>query len=160
MLTESFFVRRVNKTQDPESGEVKPESDNDGEVGIVRTIQFVSIPDANSPIGQRAATILGVCWEQSNYPAICWEDPEDLEHLDDTLDTIIDRLKEQDDERGESFLDKCLDKVFALYGADAVIEAIKERLGSDDDEDNAPDEDEDNAPDEKEEDDATQSLAS
>lgn len=139
MLTESFFVRRVKKSVDPETNEPVIEPVEDGEVGIVRTIQFVSIPDASSPIGQKAATIMGVCWENSNYPAICWEDPEDLEHLDDTLDSILDRAKEKDEERGESFLDKCLDKLFDSYGGEALIAAIRDRLeGEEDDEEETP----------------------
>lgn len=120
MLTESFFVRRVKKVEDPETGEMRPEADPEGEVGVVRTIQFVPIADPNSPVGQRAATILGVCWEKSNYPAITWEDPEDLEHLDDTLMQVIDRLQE---DYGDDFLNLMIPKLVERFGATSVAEA-------------------------------------
>lgn len=134
MLTESFFVRRVVKAKDPETGEMVPESDDNGEVGVVRSINMVQVPDASSPIGQKLATILGVCWEKSNYPAISWEDPADLEHMDDALGNIIDRLMEDYKDGEESFLHKMLEKLFSSYGADAVIQAAREFLPDDDEE--------------------------
>jgi len=130
MLTESFFVRKVKQVTDPETGVTGPESDEEGEVGIVRTIQFVPIPDPSSPVGGRHATILGVCWEKSNFPAICWEDPADLEHLDDTLSSIIDRLQE---DQPEEFLEKTMAKLFEKYGAEAVFNEARNLLGGDED---------------------------
>lgn len=116
MLTESFFVRRVKKTQDPETQEVIVEVDENSEVGVVRTIQFVPIPNPETGV-PKAATILGVCWEQSNFPAITWEDPADLAHMDDTLESVIDRLQE---DQGDDFLERMMSRLLSSYGPEAV----------------------------------------
>lgn len=142
MLTESFFVRRVKKIKDPETGELRPDSDEEGEVGVVRTLNLVQIPDPTHPTGMRLATLLGVCWEKSNYPAICWEDPEDLEHMDDTLDSILTRLKEDYVEGEEAFLPKMLEKLFDFYGPEAVIGAVRDFLPDQEEEEEEEEEEE------------------
>lgn len=136
MLTESFFVRRVKKSLDPDTQEPIIEADESGEVGIVRTIQFVPIPNPETGV-PKAATILGVCWEKSNFPAITWEDPADLEHLDDTLGNVLDRLQE---DYGEEFLEKALEKLLALYGPEAVARMAQDIMNAEDEEEEGEEE--------------------
>lgn len=123
MLAEPFYVRRVKKIEDPETGEVRLESEADGEVGVARSVQFVTLPDPQSPAGHRLAPILGVCWERSNCPAISPEDPAELHHLDDeeAMEHVVDRLYE---DHNEAFVDLVLEKLIAVHGATALAERL------------------------------------
>jgi len=122
MLTESFFVRRLKKSIDPETGAVTGvERDEQGEVGVVRSLAINLVPDQASKTGFTLSTILGVCWEKTNYPAISFEDPTELEHLDDTLSLVLDRMS---DDYGEDFFFETLSKFHERYGREAIEKTL------------------------------------
>lgn len=139
MLSESFYVRRVVKTKNPETGEIQLESDPEGELGVARSFQVVQIPDQTSPLGMKTATVLGVSWEKSNYPAIVLTDPDDVEHMDDFLEGVIDRFKQ---DYGNEFLEKSISALLETYGPEAVFAELREQLSDGDEEEEEEETDE------------------
>lgn len=123
MLTESFYVRRVKKNIDPQTKQLlSVEPIEDGELGLVRSLEVSAVPEQASPSGFKLATMLGVCWEKSNYPAISFEDPADLQHMDDALAQVIDRLEA---DYGSQFLHEMIRKAHEVLGTEAIIETLK-----------------------------------
>jgi len=137
MLTESFYVRRVRKFEDAATKEPRVASDEQGEVGVARFAALVPVPDASSPTGHRMEAVLGVCWEKTNYPAISFENPADVEHLDDTLKDVVERL---DEDYGDGFLVEVLLRLRDIHGIPKVLEAIQQLHEEEGDEDEDEDE--------------------
>lgn len=138
MLTETFYVRRMRKDVDPATQEARYSSDEQGEVGAVKFMSLVPVPDPNSASGHRMDAILGVCWEKTNYPAISFESPGEVEHMDQTLRDITERL---DDDYGDEFLMEVIHRFYEKHGLQRLLVAVKElaeEVESEDDEDADP----------------------
>lgn len=123
MLTETFYVRRMKKDIDPVTQETRVSSDENGETGAVKFMSLVPVVDPSNPSGHRMEAILGVCWEKTNYPAISFENPGDVEHLDQTLRDIVERL---DEDYGDEFLGEILHRFHEKHGLQRLLVAVKE----------------------------------